>query len=198
RERAERFRTYPFHVTVVQIEMRHFHTVGQRRRVDRVVVVLARDLHLPGVEIANRMVATVMPEGQFERLGTERETHDLMTKTDPEHRHLSEQFAHVALRAGRRRGIARTVRQEHAVGLPIEHFLRGRPGWYDLDLATDVDELIENRTLDPEVVRDDVVTGTRRPDRVRLARGHLDREVAAVGAAVFTRRGEQRVTIGGA
>ena len=116
-ERAEMFGAHSLEITVVQIEVRDGRAFGERSRVDRVVVVLARDLDPPGREIAHRMIATVMPEPELERGRAQRERHDLVTETDAEDRQLPEERGDVVARVVDRARIARTVREEHAVGL---------------------------------------------------------------------------------
>ena len=176
--------------------MTHHAAFGKRVGVDRVVVVLARDLHSAGREVPNRMVAAVVPEAELERAGTERGTHDLMPEADAEHRHFPEQRAHALLHCRQRRGIARTVRQEHTVGLPREHRGRRRRCRNHVDPAPHGDEVVEDRMLDAEVVGDDDEGRSVGTDGVRLGGRDRLHEVAAVGAAVGLRRRQQRVTIG--
>ena len=85
---------------------------------------------------------------------TERETEDLVTEADAEDGYLADEATHDLGRARHRRGIAGTVREEHAVGLAGEHVGRGRPGGHDLDVTPHADEVAQDRALDAEVVRD--------------------------------------------
>ena len=77
---------HPLQRAVIQIEMRDLHVGGQRLLVDRVVVVLRRDLDVRTVHVADRLVAAMMAELQLERLRPQRQADDLMPQTDAEHR----------------------------------------------------------------------------------------------------------------
>ena len=79
-----------------------------------------------------------------------------------------------------------------------QHVGAARSRRHDLDLAAGSDELVEDRALDPEVVRDHVQARVVGTDRVRLGSRDERREIAAVGAAVGLRGREQRVAVGGA
>ena len=59
---------------------------AERVGVDRVVVVLARDLDPAGRLVADRMVRAVMAERQLHRAAAEREPEDLVAEADPEDR----------------------------------------------------------------------------------------------------------------
>ena len=48
--------------------MRHLQAIGQGFWQNREVMILARDLDRPGLQILHRMVATVMPELEPPRL----------------------------------------------------------------------------------------------------------------------------------
>ena len=69
-----------------------------------------------------------------------------------------------------RGGIARTVREEHAVGRAGEHVGGGRRRRHDLDAAAGRDEVAQDRPLDAEVVGDDVERRVVVADRVRRRR----------------------------
>ena len=81
--------------TVVEVHVRDVGGV-ETLDVNCEVVVLARDLDLSGREVTDRMVATVMPEGQLERPRTERGAEQLMSEADAEHGHVTEQRFDVA------------------------------------------------------------------------------------------------------
>ena len=95
-----------------------------------------------------------------------------------------------------RRRIAGAVREEHAVGLAREHVGRRRGRGHHLDLATGLHELVEDRALDAEVVRDHEQARVVRAHRVGLGGRDLGDEIAPVGAAVGLGGREQRVAVG--
>ena len=95
-------------------------------------------------------------------------------------------------------GIAGTVGEEHAVGLAGEHVGRGRRRGHDLDLATRCHELVEDRALDPEVVRDDEKAASSGPTVYGSAVVTSATRSLPVGAAVGLRGREQRVAVGDA
>ena len=165
--------------------------------IDGVVVVLAGDLDAAGRLVAHGVVPAVVPEAQLERPRAEREAHDLVPEADPEHRHVAEQAPNDLDRARHCSRVAGAVREEHAVGLAGEHVGGGGRRGHDLDLAPRGHELVEDRALDAEVVRDHVEPGVGGTDRVRLGSRDVGREVAAVGAPVATRGVEERLALRG-
>ena len=82
RERRKRLVADALDRVVVEIDVRHFQTVGNRFRQHREVVVLARNLHLAGREILHWMVAAMMSELETPRLGAARKRQQLMAETD--------------------------------------------------------------------------------------------------------------------
>src|SRR4051794_40636406 len=144
------------------------------------------------------VITTVVPEAEFERLRAEGQAHDLVPEAYTEHRYVAEELLHARAGGGDRGRIARSIGKEHAVGCAREDVGARCRGRNDLDLTTRADELVEDRTLDPEVVRDHEESRIVGSDRVRLGRRNDGREVASVGTAVGFRRGEQRVAIGDA
>ena len=80
----------PLDDTVVEVDVgdlgRERSRVGRRAAVDGVVVVLAGDLDLAGVEPAHGMVAPVVPEGELVGPGPDGLGEELVTEADPEHR----------------------------------------------------------------------------------------------------------------
>ena len=109
---------------------------------------------------------------------------------------VAEQGADVVACVVDGRRITGPVRQEHAVGLAGEHFGRGRGCRHHLDLTAGCDELVEDRPLDAEVVRDHEQARVVGADGVRRRRRDPGDEVAAVGASVGLRGREQRVAVG--
>ncbi len=123
----------------------------------------------------------MVPERELVRLGPERESHDLVTEADPEHRHLAEQRGHLGGRAFDGGRVTGTVREEHAVGVAAEHVGRRRRRRHHLDVATDAREVAQDRGLDPVVVGHDVERRVGLPDRVGVRRRDLGDEVDPVG-----------------
>ena len=89
----------------------------QRGAVDGVVVVLARDLDLAGVETAHRVVPAVVAERELVGACPDRLGEQLVAQADPEHRHPAQQIGHDRGQLGQRGGIAGPVGEKDAVGL---------------------------------------------------------------------------------
>ena len=66
--------------------------------------------------------------------------------------------------AGQRLGVARAVREEHAIRFQREHVFGRGEGGNDSDAAAEMDQVAKNVALDAEIVSDDV-QGLLRPDR---------------------------------
>jgi hypothetical protein len=79
-----------FDHAVVEISMCDFNLRPDRAVVDRVVVVLARDLDRSGFETTDGMVAAVMAERKFVGVGTKRGCQSLVPETDAKDRNLAE------------------------------------------------------------------------------------------------------------
>src|SRR5437588_12972285 len=84
---------HSFHRPVVQINVRHFHFLRQRIRIDGEPMVLRRDRNFAGPQIFHRLIPAAMAEFQFERPSANREPENLMAETNPEDRFLAEQSA---------------------------------------------------------------------------------------------------------
>ena len=116
-----------------------------------------------------------------------------MPETDAEDRDLADERADLAdgvVDGGR---VARTVRQEHAVGLTGQDVGRGRRRRYDLD-GCDLAEVTQDRGLDAEVVGDH--SARARTGEVRRARGDQLGQIGSVGAGLVERGLLQRGLVG--
>ena len=73
------------------------------------VVVLAGDLHRSGGQVAHRVVAAVVAEGELVGLPAQRRGQELVAQADAEDRHLAQKSRDGVHRASHRVGIAGTV-----------------------------------------------------------------------------------------
>src|SRR4030081_4071134 len=87
----------------------------QRIRIDREIVVVGGDLDLARLELLDRMITAVVSELQLERLAAQRNSNQLMSEADSEDRLPSHQPSNAIHRVCTRLGIARAIRQKHAV-----------------------------------------------------------------------------------
>src|SRR5262249_58850004 len=95
---------------------------------DGEAVVLGGDLHLAGGHVLHRLVAAVMSELELVGAAAERESEDLVSEADAEHRHVAEQVGDDLSGAGHRVRVAGTVGQEHAVRTLGQDLAGGRRG----------------------------------------------------------------------
>src|SRR5207249_5970055 len=118
--------------TVVQVGVGD---VGTRDRAldDCVVVVLTRDLDRARLHPTYRVVAAVVTELQLERVTVERAREQLVTEADAEDGDPAQQPPDGVDRVRDRSRVARTVRQEHAVGGAGDHVVRRGRGGHHLD-----------------------------------------------------------------
>ena len=113
---------------------------------------------LPVVKSFDRMVGAMMALMHLAGLAAEREPEHLMAEADAEDRHarfdeLLDHRHRVVAGGGR---IARTVGQEHAVGLPRQHLLGGRRRRHHGEPAADARKLAQDVALEPIVDGDDM------------------------------------------
>src|SRR3546814_15346812 len=85
---------------VVQVDVGELGAAAERVGVDGEVVVLAGDLDLAGGQVADRVVAAVVPERELPGLGAEGATEELVPQAAPEHRDVAEQTGPGLLRSG--------------------------------------------------------------------------------------------------
>src|SRR6185295_10408630 len=103
--------------SVKQRNVRNFDICRQRCRVHRESMVLAGDHDPPGLEILYRMIRAMVTEFHLERSASAGQPKQLVAQTNAKGRHGGiEQFPDCPDRVVARLGVARTVRQEHAVG----------------------------------------------------------------------------------
>ena len=111
-----------FQRLIVQIDVREIHFVQvQRIRIHREAVIVRRDLHLLGHVVQHRMIRAAVPELELVGLAAERQAENLMAQADAEDRFLADQFADLLRLELERLGIARPVREKHAVRLERQH-----------------------------------------------------------------------------
>ena len=79
-----------FDRVVVQVDVRNVHIIKiQAFRIHRETVILGCDLDLLAFKVQNGMIPSVMSEFQLECPAAERESHNLVAKTNSEDRLLS-------------------------------------------------------------------------------------------------------------
>ena len=103
-----------------------------------------------------------MAELQFECRAAEREAENLMAETNPEDRFFPHQIVHRLVRVGKRRRIARTVREKNPIWIQRQRFLgacrRGNNGNSKAFLAQKAEDVF----LDAIVVRRDSKSDRRK------------------------------------
>src|SRR4051812_47401204 len=72
-----------------------------------------------------------MAEFQFERRSTERESENLVTKTNPEDWFFAHQSVDGFVRVIERRRVARAIGKKNSVGIECQHFFSRCGGWDD-------------------------------------------------------------------
>src|SRR6267378_3952979 len=75
---------------VVEVQMRQFRTALQRFGFHREPMILRSYFHPARPQIHHRMIRAMMTEVELVGFATQRQSQQLMTKTDPEYRFLSE------------------------------------------------------------------------------------------------------------
>src|SRR5260221_13230869 len=98
------------------------------------------------------MIAAAVAELQLVGLSAEGQAEELMAEADTEDGNLPDEMTDVLLRIRDRRGIARTVGEQHTVVLPGQDFRRLRDRGKDGDFAVCLRELAEAVPLVAEVV----------------------------------------------
>src|SRR5438270_6951142 len=107
---------------VVQVPLRDVEVAAwDRGRVDLELVVLARDVHAPGVEVLHGVVGAVMAVRETRRRRARGAAEDLVPEADPEERHLAERLPRELDRLLEDSGVARTVGEHEAVGAGGAH-----------------------------------------------------------------------------
>src|SRR5258706_15217576 len=114
------------------------------------------NLDLAADELFYWIMPAMVAEFQLESLASERDAGELMSQADSEDRLASHQAPNIVDRICAGFGIARSVRQEHSIGLQRQHILgRGLRG-DDRHLAAFSSQLPQDVLLDAEVVGDNV------------------------------------------
>ncbi len=155
-ERAQVGGAQALAAAVVQVCVRHFHARWQRLVIYREAVVVARNLHPPGIAEAHRLVAAVVAEAQLVGAAAQRQTQDLVAEADAEQRLLAQQAAHRVDRVGHGGGVAGAVREKNAVGVEREHLGGGRAGRHHRHAAALVGHQAQDVALHAEIVGDNM------------------------------------------
>src|SRR6266511_3706171 len=176
---------------VIEIDVR-LHETGLLHglRVHGEAMVLRGDLDTAGEEILDWMIGAVVTELELLRLSAERQAENLVAEADAEDRRLADEPAHRLHEIGHGFGIARAVREEYPVRLPLEHGGGRRIRGHDLHSTPERGELTQDVALDSGVEGDHLEAWGGRfsiaPDEIPLALAppmtlgyrHLAHEVA--------------------
>ena len=103
------------------------------------------------------MVASAVAELELLDLGARRLAYHLVPEAYPEDGHLAEKLLDLRVRARNGLRVARSVRQEHAVGLHGEHLFCGRIPRHRHNRAARTQEVLEDGALRPAVVGHDLM-----------------------------------------
>ena len=109
----------PLADAVVEVDVGHLHLApeaGERVGVDGEVVVLAGDLDLPGADVPDRVIATVVAERELHGARPERPAQQLVAEADPEDGDIADQSGDLVGGVLDDRRVTGPVRQEHPVG----------------------------------------------------------------------------------
>src|SRR4030095_14848612 len=147
---------HAFDGLIIEIDMRASDFLGQARWIHGKAVILGRNLDIIQIGVQYRLIPSMVPELQLERLSTKRQTHDLVAQTNPEDRFLPEQVLHVPNRVVHGLRIARTIGKKDAVGLEVQNFLSWSLRWHDGNAPSQMNQIAQDVGLDTEVVRDDM------------------------------------------
>mmetsp|Transcript_21341 Transcript_21341/g.53757 ORF Transcript_21341/g.53757 Transcript_21341/m.53757 type:complete len:458 (-) Transcript_21341:84-1457(-) len=142
---------------IVEVDVCHLHTLGQRGGVDRKVMVLRADLDATCGHVANGVVAAVVAEGQLEGLGAEGLAKDLVAHADAKHGQLAHNLLGGVHGVGHGGGITGAVAEEHAIRVHGEH-LRGRgASGHNGNVAPERRKAAQDVGLDAKVVGHNLV-----------------------------------------
>ncbi len=89
-------------------------------------MVLGGYLNLAGRQILDGVVTAVVSKGKFESGTAQRGRQQLVSETDTEYRHRTEQFCDDGHIVGECRGVTGTIGQEDAVRTKLANSLRAR------------------------------------------------------------------------
>ena len=149
-------------------------------------------MDLPGVAVPDRVVAAVVPERQAPGAGAGGLAEQLVTQADAEDGDTRpEQLAHHVHLGGEQGGVAGAVRQQDAIGVPLEQRGRGGGGRHHHQLGAAAAERAQDVAL--EAVIDDRHPP---PGEVGLDRVHVDRGEALIPAVGRLAGGEADEVLG--
>ena len=123
----------------------------QRGPIDAKTVILARNLDLTSLHVADWLVRSTVPEGQFPGRSPEGQRQQLMPQADSEGRHLS---GHLPQRLDQRldrRRITRSIGHEQSLWVVRPDLIGSNIPRHGDDLAPLVDEMSEDVAFRPAV-----------------------------------------------
>src|SRR6185436_8254959 len=104
------FVTHPLDCLVIKIDSIHDDIFWQGFRIQRIPMILRRDLNFSTLEIFYRLVSAPMTEFELESLSTKRLAENLMPQANSKNRHASmHQFAHFLHRITKGRRVSGAV-----------------------------------------------------------------------------------------
>src|SRR5215211_7004008 len=113
-----------FERLVVEIDVGDLGVCGvERFGIDGETVIVRGDLDFVSQLVDDRMVRAAMAKFHLVSLAADREAEDLVAQADSEDRNLADQAPHTVDLGSERLGVARTVREKHAVGLESQGIL---------------------------------------------------------------------------
>src|SRR5579883_1125988 len=121
------------------------------------------------------MIRSAVAELHLVRFAADREADHLMPQADPEDRHAPDQFADLRRLMLKWFGIARPVREKHAVRLEREHIFGRRPRRNHGQFASRQTQAAKSIVLDSEIVSDNAKARLGRIALKIRGRAHLYR-----------------------
>ena len=168
----------PFDRPVVQVGVRDLDVRGEPLRIDRIAVVLRRDLDAARAEVLDGLVPASVAELELERLRAHRDPEDLVPEADAEDRNAPDEVANDLDGVARSLRVAGSVREEDAVGPECQRLGGGEGGRNDGHARARIAQAAQDVLFGAVVVGDDV--------RLRA------RPIAARGRSRSRRRGSGR------
>lgn len=159
--------SYPFHSSIVQVEVTYAETILQGSEIDSVAVVLSRDVYAPCVDVADRVVATAMSEFELEGASTEGTTDELLSQTDAHEGLQADDLLERVYKVAQKRRITRTWRHQDSIRSQPKNPVSGMGTGDDSHPASLAPEKAEDIVFDA-AVHDHNVEFRRAGHRVRL------------------------------
>jgi hypothetical protein len=86
---------HAFNGTIVKIDVGRLKGIWEGAGVDRKTMIFCRNEHSLSAQVANRLIAPMVPKFQFHGLGTARQSEDLMAETNPHDRLDTQALVHL-------------------------------------------------------------------------------------------------------